>query len=154
MDLSVLMKILIASILATAVMTAFSYIVSESFKKLFKEPVLLSYAIGRFHLNTSQNTERVLAWLLHFAIGFMFVVSYHFIWKLEWLSFTFQTALILGALSGIVGIISWHFIFKFTNYQPRIPFKEYYLQLFIAHVFFGGTAYYTYLLLGDKFLGL
>lgn len=153
MDISVLMKILIASILATAVMTAFSYIVSESFKKLFKEPVLLSYAIGRFHLNTSQNTERVLAWLLHFFIGFMFVVSYHFIWKWDLRSFSFPISLILGALSGIIGIISWHFIFKFTNHQPRIVFKEYYLQLFIAHVFFGATAYYSYLLLGEHFLG-
>lgn len=153
MDFPVFLTILISSIMATAVMTAFSYMVSERFNKLFKEPVLLSYAIGRFHLNLSQISDRILAWTLHFAIGFMFVVAYHFIWKWDWLPFTLQTALILGALSGVVGIISWHFIFKFTNHQPRIPFKTYYLQLFIAHVFFGVTAYYSYLLLGNDFLG-
>ena len=147
MEIPILLKILISSILATAVMTAFSYLVSETFKKLFKEPVLLSFAIGRFHLQLSKSTERVLAWLLHFMIGLLFVVCYHFIWKWDWLDIDFQSSLLLGALSGIIGIISWHFIFEFTNHQPRIAFKQYYLQLFIAHVFFGVTAFFSYLLL-------
>ena len=55
-------------------------------------------------------------------------------------------ALILGAISGIIGIVSWVIIFKISDYKPKIDFKGYYLQLFLVHVIFGLSAFAVYTL--------
>lgn len=137
-------QILSAAVIATALMTAFSYIVSESFKKLFKEPVLLAYFLNRLGINASRTTVTVLAWTLHFLIGFIFVTIYHFVWQTELLTFNWQSSLVLGAISGVVGIIHWFAIFIYTRHHPRIPFTAYYIQLFFAHLIFGIAAYKAY----------
>jgi len=140
----IFLKILLSSIVATAAMTGVSYIISESFKKLFKEPVLLSYFLHRLKIRASAKTLTILAWLLHFLIGFLFVTIYHFIWSFDLFSFKWYNGLLLGAFSGIVGIIHWFGIFLYTNHQPKIPFTAYYIQLFLAHVIFGIVAFWTY----------
>lgn len=45
MDMLLFLKILIASIVATSIMTIVSYSISYFFKKLYKEPVLLNYLL-------------------------------------------------------------------------------------------------------------
>lgn len=139
-------NILFISILATLVMTAFSYVVSESFRAMYKEPVLLSYVLINSKLNIPPLLKNIMGWILHFAIGFVFVLTYHFIWNNDILPENWVTALILGGISGVMGIIGWYFLFKYTEFKPQIDFKGYYLQLFFAHVLFALTAFavYTY----------
>lgn len=144
MDFYTLIQIGISSIVATSVMTIFSYLVSASFRELYKEPVLLSYCISSFNISLSDKVKRILSWLIHYGIGFMFVLGYHLIWEYRIIEKSWLSALILGIISGIIGIASWLVIFKISKYEPNIDFKGYYLQLFIAHVLFALAALPVY----------
>ena len=145
MILSVITQLLVVSIMATSAMTWFSYAMSNSFRKLYKEPVLLTYAIDKMKIELSPQSKKTWGWLLHYIIGFLFVVGYHIIWVKDILPISPLSALILGVISGVVGIISWIIIFKMTHHHPPIDFKGYYIQLFFAHIIFAivATALYS-----------
>lgn len=145
MDFYTFIQLLAISVIATAAMTWFSYFMSKQFQELYKEPVLLSFVLSKLKMETSVKSEKILGWFLHFLIGFLFVLAYYFLWVNDILPISILSALLLGAISGIIGIISWMFIFKISNHQPRIDFKGYYLQLFFAHLIFGltATAFYS-----------
>jgi len=144
MNLHILSQIVISSIAATSAMTLFSYVISASFRELYKEPVLLTYLLTKAHVQVSPQTKTVLAWILHYIIGLLFVIAYHFLWAYGILEFSWPIALLLGALSGIVGILGWVMMFKAAPQEPNIDFKGYYLQLFFAHVIFGIVAFWVY----------
>lgn len=140
----IFLQILIASIAATSAMTLFSYIISKSFRELYKEPVLLTFILSKLNLDLSIKTKTILAWLLHYFIGLIFVIIYHILWFYNILKLSLLSALLLGAVSGIIGIISWMFMFKITDHKPQIDYKGYYIQLFFAHIIFGITAALVY----------
>ena len=144
MNFHVFSQILISSIAATSVMTMFSYAVSASVRELYKEPVLLTYILTRFHIEVSLKTKRVLAWILHYIIGAFFVIIYHYLWVYNVVEFSWKIALLFGAISGIVGILGWIILFKIIPQKPNIDFKGYYTQLFVAHVIFGLVAFLVY----------
>lgn len=146
MNFHTILQILISSIAATSAMTLFSYAVSASARELYKEPVLLSYILGHLHLEVSPNIKNILAWILHYIIGLGFVIAYHFLWTYNILELTWPIGILLGAISGIIGIITWFILFKMIPQKPTIDFKGYYLQLFGAHLIFGFTAYSVYCL--------
>lgn len=79
MNFFTIFQILISSIVATSVMTLFSYAVSASARELYKEPVLLTYVLNRLHKEATQNFKTILAWILHYLIGVFFVIGYHFL---------------------------------------------------------------------------
>lgn len=140
-----LIQLLIVSIMATSAMTWFSYAMSNNFRELYKEPVLLTYAIDKMKIDLSPQSKKTWGWLLHYIIGFLFVVGYHIIWVKDIVPISPLSSLILGVISGVVGIISWIIIFKMTHYHPPIDFRGYYIQLFFAHVIFAivATALYS-----------
>jgi len=140
MFLYTFIQIVISSVAATSVMTIFSYIISANFRELYKEPVLLHYFLSSLHISVSKKGKIFLGWLIHYTIGFLFVLGYHLLWTYEIIEKNWVSALLLGAVSGIMGILGWLVIFKISNYQPNIDFKGYYLQLFFAHVLFGLAA--------------
>ena len=144
MNLHILSQIVISSIAATSAMTLFSYVISASFRELYKEPVLLTYLLTKAHVQVSAATKTVLAWILHYIIGLLFVIGYHFVWTYNILEFSWPIALLLGAVSGIIGILGWVIMFKAVPQEPNIDFKGYYLQLFFAHVIFGIVAFWVY----------
>lgn len=140
MDIYTFIQLIIVTIAATSAMTLFSYIVSESFRELYKEPVLLTFMLSKLHLDLSPNTKETLAWILHYFIGFLFVLSYYFLWINEILPLSFLIAFLLGFASGIIGILGWMIMFKMSDHKPKIDFKGYYFQLLLAHIIFGLVA--------------
>lgn len=144
MDPYLIIQLILISIGATSAMTWFSYFVSKKFQKLYKEPVLLSSVLSEMQINLSINLKRKLGWMMHYLIGFLFVVGYHIVWVENILTVTLLSALILGVISGVIGIISWVVIFKVTRYQAPIDFKGYYIQLFFAHIIFSLAATLLY----------
>lgn len=148
MNILVIIQLILVSIAATSAMTFFSYTMSKSFQELYKEPVLLTFALSKLKLDLSEKTKKTLAWLIHYFIGLLFVIGYHILWSKAILEISPFSAIVLGAASGIIGILSWMLIFKMTNHQPKIDFKGYYIQLFFAHVVFGlvATALYSIIL--------
>ncbi|TDO73224.1 hypothetical protein EV143_106166 [Flavobacterium chryseum] len=144
MNFHIILQILISSIAATSVMTLFSYAVSASARELYKEPVLLTYVLSHLHLKISPNLKNILAWVLHYIIGLLFVIGYHFLWYNEFLEISWAASILLGVISGIIGIISWVILFEIVPQKPNIDFKGYYIQLFVAHVIFGVVAFLVY----------
>ena len=139
-----ILEIILATIIGTTLMTLFSYLMSAAFRKLFVEPALLNFILKWSKASLNPRLSSAIGWLLHYAIGLLFVLSYHWIWAIGLLSFNFAIALLLGALSGILGIVSWMFMFRLSDKQPKIHFKAYYLQLFFAHVIFAISVFWTY----------
>lgn len=144
MVIYVIIQLLLVSIGATSAMTWFSYAMSKNFRELYKEPVLLAFALEKMNLNRSEQSKKTWGWLLHYVIGFLFVLGYHIIWVKDIVAISPLTALLLGVISGLIGIISWVFIFKITHHQPPIDFKGYYIQLFFAHIIFAIVATVLY----------
>lgn len=139
-----ILEILTASIFGTIIMTAFSYFISERFNELFKEPVLLNLVVASFKIELEPKRKSYFGWFVHFLIGVIFVIAYHLIWKYSDFDPTWFCGLIFGIISGFIGIVSWHFMFKMGENPPKIKFKEYYLQLFIAHILFALTVVAVY----------
>ncbi|MEL1252312.1 hypothetical protein AAEO57_00885 [Flavobacterium sp. DGU38] len=152
MDIYALLQIVVATIAATSAMTLFSYVISASFRELYKEPVLLTFLLTQLKIDLSLKSKATLAWLLHYFIGFIFVVIYHFLWVNNILQLSLWSAFLLGSLSGIIGIAGWMILFRLTDYKPDIDYKGYYIQLFFAHIIFALVAALFYYLISTIFL--
>lgn len=136
----IIIQLILVAIGATSAMTWFSYAMSQNFRELYKEPILLSFALKKTNISLSEKLQKTWGWLIHYSIGFLFVMGYHIVWVKNVLPISPLSALILGVISGVIGILSWIFIFKMTDHQPPIDFKGYYIQLFFAHIIFAITA--------------
>jgi len=132
----VIATIILGTLIATSLMTAFSYLVSEAFKELYKEPVLLQYLITRFKFKLSDEAKSVAGWVIHYTIGLFFVIGFYCFWRMGVIDFSWISALIYGCIIGIIGIVGWLIMFNLTRYKPSIDFKGYFIQLFIAHIIF------------------
>lgn len=149
MDLYTFIQLIIVTITATSAMTMFSYAISNQFQELYKEPVLLTYMLAKLKIKISKKAQATLAWILHYLIGFLFVWGYYMLWVRAILPVTIVVGLVLGTISGIIGIMGWMMMFKLSNHKPKIDFKGYYLQLLFAHIIFGvvATAMYSFSLI-------
>jgi len=134
---------------AITLMTAFSYLVSESFRKLFTEPVLLNYVIRRLEIPAKPSRDGILGWTIHYAIGLAFVLAYEWFWGRNRINDGWPAALILGCISGVIGILGWMLIFRLPHKAPQVDFRSYYIQLFIAHIVFALTATGVHRLFAD-----
>lgn len=139
--------ILTSAIAGTTAMTLFSYVYSTWRSQNFKEPELLNEWM--IHLNileyqTSKN--HVLGWLIHYAVGFIFITVYHITWGMFALQPSVTSYLIAGVISGIIGIVVWRFVMKKFDLLPQKAQPEYFFQLEIAHIIFALVAYVIYTL--------
>lgn len=141
-------KITIAALVGTSFMTAFSYVISESRKKQFREPELLNKLVRRLPISGISPTKKgATGWVLHYVVGFMFNAFFDRIWQKSILKINTKSGLTLGAIFGLFGILIWKLTFKFHPNPPNINLKEFFYQLFIAHLIFG---YFS--MLGYKFV--
>ena len=128
-------RIILATLLGTTLMTIFSYLISNLFNKLYKEPILLNYLLHYLGINMRDSAKRISGWVIHYIIGFVFVVGYDLLWQYK-IQFSWLSGIIFGMISGIIGIISWMLMFKVPDDKPKIDYKGYYIQLFFAHIIF------------------
>jgi len=84
-----LLKIAIAAFSATNVMTTFSYLLSASYKKLFKEPVMLNFILEGVGINLKGKAHKLAGWIAHYIIGFALVICYELIWRYTAVEFGF-----------------------------------------------------------------
>ncbi len=139
--------VLTTALIATSAMTIFSYIVSGSFNKLYKEPVLLQYVFCRLGLTPRKSVITAIAWLVHYAVGWLFVAG--FAWSMRILSFAanWKSGLVFGTVIGLIGIAGWAVMFRLG--RPAETDKSgYYAQLFIAHHIFACATIWMFKLLG------
>lgn len=141
-----LSKFVIATVVGTTFMTLYSYWVSKKEKQQFTEPVLLNELIGRSEsLPEINDTKTHLAgWAGHYGIGLAFIIAYYILWRRSLQSPSVPKALVVGAASGLAGIVAWKLMFAASNNPPGNDRYKYYRQLFVAHIIFSFAALYGY----------
>lgn len=140
-----IMRILVSGLVATSLMTAFSYIAANIRNKEFREPELLNQLLSKssfFRLELSKKS--MAGWILHYLIGWIFVVIFELFWDLNLVPFSILWGGILGFIAGIIGIIGWKIFFAISSDPPKITWSEYYVQLVVAHIIFGLSAAVVY----------
>ncbi len=134
-----IIKLLVAGLVATSLMTAFSYIISNIKNRQFREPELLNIVLSRsdlFRLELSKNSSA--GWILHYLIGWLFVIVFEMIWKLDIIPISILSGALLGFAAGIIGVLGWKLMFSLSKNPPDTNWDvEYYSQLIVAHIIFG-----------------
>lgn len=144
-----IVRILIIAAVGTALMTLFSYGVGYITKKPFREPELLNALLAELTaMRFGSSRNHPVGWIIHYNMGFMFVVCYQLISHLYSVPPTLLYYTIAGAVSGVVGITGWHIVFKLHPKPPPIDLNEYYAHLFLAHVVFGVGVYGGVMVIG------
>jgi hypothetical protein len=141
-------ELTVAAIMATSTMTLFSYMISKSFRKLYKEPVLLQYLMAAFDFELSKRQKVFASWVLHYFIGLLFVLCFYLpIWlDCAWYKIAIIPSVIFGCIIGCIGIAGWNIMFKLAPSNPPVNPIGYYLQLFLAHIVFAVTIVPVHLL--------
>ena len=141
-------KIVLAGVVGTSFMTLYSYIISKQHKDQFVEPVLLNELIDRSEalpdIDEDEKKTNPAGWLIHYGIGMAFVIAYYILWKQSLKAPSLVKGLLLGALSGLIGIAAWKIMFASNDNPPRNNRYRYYRQLFVAHLIFSVFALYGY----------
>jgi len=116
-------------------MTTFSYLLSAGFKKLFREPVMMTYILKGFGIRLTGKWHKVGGWLAHYFIGLIMVLCYEALWRYTGISFGFLSGIIFGVVSGLIGIAIWRAIYL-TSIHDDVSRRSYYIQLFFGHIIF------------------
>ncbi len=141
-------RIILTAFFATSLMTVFSYLYSAIRKKQYREPELLNILLSRLNFGKILTiTHPSAGWIIHYLIGFLFILAYFLLWNVLGIVPTFLTCCILGAVSGMIGIMGWKIVLNLHPYPPAIIYREFYFQLLIAHVVFGVGAFLSIILL-------
>ncbi|RYF09250.1 MAG: hypothetical protein EOO42_24120 [Flavobacteriales bacterium] len=130
-----LLKIAIAAFSATNMMTTFSYLLSASYKKLFREPVMMDFVLKGIGIKLVGKWHKIGGWIAHYIIGLLLVICYELIWRYTALKFGILTGIIFGIASGLIGIACWHALYA-TSIHDNVSRRSYYIQLFFGHIIF------------------
>ncbi len=141
-----IIQIVLAALIGTSVMTLFSYSLAYILDRQFKEPRLLNKLLDRSKFGEGKHISPVFGWFIHYGIGFLFAVAYHYIWKFTFVEPAVLSGSILGFCSGLIGIAGWSLLIKMHSDPPSIDFSKYYIHLMVAHVIFGICATYGYMI--------
>ena len=145
-------KIIIAGVVGTTFMTLYSYLQAKKENQQYVEPVMINKLIDNSKNLPSLEDEELhpAGWLLHYATGIAFVSFYWLLWKKALTKPTLPKIIILGSLSGIMGILVWKYLFAQHDRPPKNYRYGYYRQLLIAHIIFTFSALPTYKVLNEK----
>lgn len=144
-----LLKIAGAALTGTSAMTLFSYAVSDTRNKQFREPEILSKLIKRLLHVQDKTTAKTEGWALHYAVGTGFAFAYDQLFKHSRLKPDFLTGIMLGAASGLIGSLAWNMVLKTHPHPPKLQLKRYFGHLLIAHILYGTVTTGTYRRIGD-----
>jgi len=137
-------KTLSASIGGTSLMSLFSYLISDSKNKNFKEPEILGELIKRIIPDLNEKQADLAGWALHFGAGTMFTTIYDQIWEKTSIKPDIKSGAIMGAISGLIGIAVWRATIAMHPKPPIKDYHSYYKHLMLAHVLFGIAAAESY----------
>ncbi|MCL6261067.1 hypothetical protein M3O96_18325 [Aquiflexum sp. TKW24L] len=139
-----LKPIINSTVAGTSSMTLFSYLVSEKKEENFREPLVLADLISRLSPKMRKSDAAVDGWALHYIAGFGFSSLYHKLWKSGKVKPGILSGSLLGAASGLAGILVWKGVFKLHPNPPAKDLKKYFGHLMLAHVVFGAFAGMAY----------
>lgn len=137
-------QILLPAIAGTSAMTFYSYLVSKSKNKNFREPEILGELIKRMSGNCSRELARMAGWGIHYSIGILFVACYTEFWEKTKVKPSLTSGALMGAANGVVGILGWNLIFASHPNPPAKNLTPFLGHLLPAHVVFGIFSAITY----------
>lgn len=129
--------ILFGTLTGTSLMTLISYYLSRKANRNFREPDLLNQLIFNFKPFGFIKKPVFPGWILHYAVGLIFVIGFHFFWKVTSITPSLLSGSLLGLICGFIGVAGWHLVFLLHPNPPSIELKEYYIHLIVVHIFFG-----------------
>jgi hypothetical protein len=132
-------KVLLPSVVATSLMTLFSYLIAETENKNFSEPELLA-KIEKKNLDVSKQFALPAGWLTHYSIGVLINLFFDITWEQFKIKSTFNRGITSGVLGGLIAIGAWRLLFAALPKRSANYYKKFYTQLFIAHIIFSLTA--------------
>jgi len=133
-----------SAMLATSAMTIFSYMFAYLSKNNTREPELLGKMIRRLVPVISKPIARAGGWTAHYAIGLLFAELYGQIWERTAVKASVKSGLIFGGLSGIAAILIWKFTLEAHPLAPATDFRNFAINLLLAHLVFGIFAAISY----------
>ena len=140
METIIIYDILLASLVATTVMTIFSHVVSIIRNREFNEAQLLNKFIDKTKCLPEVNNENaVWGWIIHYIIGIIVAIWIYCVFLLFAWPVTIWIGGILGFIAGVVGAVGWLGLFTFHANAPETDVKEFIIQLLMAHCIFGAT---------------
>ncbi|MBK7883265.1 MAG: hypothetical protein IPJ81_05330 [Chitinophagaceae bacterium] len=134
-------NIILASIAGTTAMSLFSYAVSHTKNKNFKEPQLLGELTENAIPDIKTDTAQAAGWITHYAVGALFAAVYSMVLKKTKIAPSFANGAIVGGLSGIPAVLGWNTTFKIHPALPKTDYKRYYGHLVLAHMVFGAFTF-------------
>ena len=139
-------KIIVAGIVGTSFMTLYSYWKSRQEKQEYVEPVMLNKLVDNSQNlpDVKDNDTHPAGWGLHYLAGIAFVSAYWLLWHKALRKPRTSKILVIGAASGLIGIIVWKLLFTQHNNPPHNYRYGYYRQLLIAHIVFSASALLSY----------
>jgi len=140
-------KTAISGISGTTFMTASSALMSLMMDQNFREPEHLSTMIGRVAPFLSKRAKVIAGWGAHYGMGLVFTAVYVELWETGKIKHNLKNGLILGLVSGVLGLLIWKGTFKAHPLPPFIRYNNYYLQRIPAHIVFAVFTTITYRLI-------
>lgn len=86
----------------------------------------------------------IAGWGAHMAMGLVFASVFVELWESGRIRHSWRNALILGLISGVIGLLIWKATFKAHPLPPWINYDRYYLQRIRAHIIFAVGATLAY----------
>lgn len=133
-----ILRIVLAGAIGTTFMTLYSYAAANKEQRQYREPELLNKLVDKAPVDLPKvKKNNVMGWLVHYGIGLTFSTVYDIIWRKTSVLPTTKSSLIMGAISGAIGILGWKAFFSAHPNPPKTHFKGFYAQLMVAHIIFG-----------------
>lgn len=131
------MKYILAWVVATSLMTGFSYLFYYITKKEAREPFLLNYIlVNKFPDVLPFKSHASMGWILHYILGIVFLLLNILLINVFDVDASILWGLPFGVFAGVLGLIGWNILFNIAGQLPEINFIIYYLQLLVAHIVF------------------
>jgi hypothetical protein len=149
-----LIKALTASVAGTTLMTVFMKVISSRKKEPMYVPQILGNVLTGATEKDGELSESVpvyaVGYAAHYGVGKVFAVVYRQLWKNDICRPHPVDGMVVGALSGLVGISAWRTLIALYPKPIRIPLKSYLVALLAAHVVFGTVTFATYRALTEE----
>ena len=133
-----LSKILLAGLVGTTLMTAFSYLVGQLCDAELGEPKLLNKFLDRSkRLDIEVAEDSIWGWIFHYLTGFLFAGAMAAYFCSTENHPTWWLAIVLGCILGLFGVLGWLTMIRFHSAPPKIELQLFLIQLVGAHIIFG-----------------
>jgi Na+/proline symporter len=139
-----LSKIILPAITGTSAMTLFSYLMSDAEKHNYREPDVLKQLIRRLTNGVVQDKAQLAGWLAHYGAGVLFEIVLAEAWKRKYVKPSVASGALLGAVSGLAGVLVWKTVFKAHPNPPAKNLRKFFGHLILAHIVFGVFSALTY----------